>query len=167
MFKRPNSRGYRPHHPYRLDESGKVKRLYRIWIEIRSRCTNPKRINYSSYKGKGVTVCPEWFEYINFHTDMADSYSAHVKLHGEKKTTLDRIDNNGGYSKANCRWATPKRQNNNTSTNVLVTYQGTTKTVAEWSEFLGLRYTTLWCRLFVYKHPLEKAMRRLERVKNT
>lgn len=158
MFKKPNARGYRPHHPYRVDPDGKVYRLYKIWIEMRSRCMNPKKINYKHYGGKGVQVCDKWYEYINFHTDMHDSYVEHVKEYGEKFTTIDRIDSNGNYCKENCRWATPKKQCNNTCKNVFVTYQGQTKTIKEWSEVTGIKYITLYSRLFKYKFPIEKAL---------
>lgn len=76
---------------------------------MRERCNNPNTNRSKSYYEKGITYCNRWDNYINFLTDM-----------GERPlgTSLDRIDNNKGYCKENCRWATPKEQAINTSRNV-------------------------------------------------
>jgi hypothetical protein len=61
--------------------------------------------------------------------------------------TLDRIDNEGGYSVENCRWAPPVEQNNNKRNNVVLAYNGRTMTLMEWSRHLGTNSYTLWSRL--------------------
>lgn len=80
--------------------------LYNTWRKMKARCYNPKEINYHNYGAKGITVCDAWkASFVSFLSDM-----------GEKPTpshTLDRIENNKGYYKENCRWATPSEQNYN------------------------------------------------------
>lgn len=75
--------------------------------------------------------------------------------------SLDRIDNNKGYFKENCRWATAKEQANNTikiERALRYTYLGITKTIKEWAEIIGIKRTTLDKRLRVYKWPIGRAL---------
>lgn len=87
-------------------------RIYRIWRGMKQRCFNPNFRGYKYYGGRGIAVDDLWADnFLNFYSDMFESYCNHVKVHGEKNTTLDRIDPNGNYCKDNCRWATYKEQN--------------------------------------------------------
>ena len=82
-------------------------RFYEIWKAMRDRCNNPKHKVYKNYGGRGITVCEEWLDIANF---VAWAEATHPNIEG---VSLDRIDNDKGYSPDNCRWATREIQNTN------------------------------------------------------
>lgn len=79
-------------------------RTYESWHKMKQRCTNPRVLGYKNWGGRGIKFCKRWIRFENFYTDM-----------GERPVgkSLDRIDNNGNYNSVNCKWSTPKEQNNN------------------------------------------------------
>lgn len=99
---------------------------YQSWSSMIARCTNPNNKDYHRYGGAGILVSPMWL----------NSFEAFYMMMGKKPTpehTIDRIDGTKGYCKTNCRWATRETQNQNLSSNIKVTIDNETKTVAEWS----------------------------------
>lgn len=122
------------------------QRLYNIYWELKKRCYNKNFVYYRNYGGRGIIV--EWENAEAFYQDMKDGYQAGLEI--------DRIDNNGNYSFANCRWATRKQQANNRRTNRIIEYQGEKKTLVQWIEFLGLKSSTVRQRFYVYKWDIEK-----------
>lgn len=115
-------------------------RLYRIWKSMRQRCNNPKCINYHNYGGKGVTVCNEWDDFMQFKNwAMKTGYKDNL--------TIDRIKSSGNYCPDNCRWVTYKVQNNNRDNNKMIEYNGEMHTISEWSDIVGIKMQTLWMRL--------------------
>ena len=83
---------------------GWKKSSYNTWRAMIRRCNNPKAKDYCRYGAVGVTVCPEWLDYLTFEKDMGEPV-------GDE--TLDRIDTYGDYTKDNCRWAGVQTQNRN------------------------------------------------------
>ncbi len=112
--------------------------LYGIWQQIKARCLFNKCPAYPSYGGRGITLCQEWLNFERFAEDMGARPSA--------KHSIDRIDNNGPYTKENCRWATQKEQCRNTRRNNVITIDGQAKTKAEWCEIYGIKEPTVYQR---------------------
>lgn len=79
---------------------------YISWTQMKQRCTNPKFHDYKKYGAVGIGFCKEWESFSAFLADMGER---------PEGKSLDRIDNSLGYTKENCRWATPKEQTDNRS----------------------------------------------------
>lgn len=123
---------------------------YTLWSGMMQRCRNPKTINYANYGGRGITVCEEWRSFENFYRDMGPRPSL---IH-----SLDRRDNEAGYSKANCCWATPKQQARNMRNNVIVEFAGRSMCLAEAVEISGFSYSSVYQRIFVRGWDLNRAL---------
>jgi len=121
-------------------KSGKKRTSeYRSWESAKRRCSNKSSPAYPDYGGRGIKVCERWCSFENFIADMGPKPTP--------KHTLDRINNDKGYEPGNCRWATRAEQSLNRRVNRLVSYQGKTLCIAEWSRELGMSRHVLARRL--------------------
>ena len=120
-------------------------KFYKKFYGMKSRCYNPNNKRYKNYGGRGIKV--EWNSFEEFKNDMYDSYLQHIKKYGEKNTTIDRIDVNGNYCKENCRWATIKEQNQNTTRNIVIKYKDKEYTVNELSKIIHISSKCIYERL--------------------
>ena len=123
---------------------------YIVWHSMRQRSltgtSTPER-----YLDRGITICERWVEsFENFLEDMGSRPSP---VH-----QINRKDNNGIYEPNNCHWATPKEQQRNRSSNVLIAYRGKTQCISAWAEEYGLRTAVLWVRLRKLGWPIHDAL---------
>lgn len=133
--------------------SGKYKHegpLYQSWKNMKLRCDDPNHPFAYRYHSRGISYHPRWKSFDNFYEDMSPSY--------KQGLTLERENNDKGYSLENCRWATPKEQANNTRRNRHLTIRGKTKTLAQWCDESAVKPSTVRQRFYVYGWPLEKAL---------
>lgn len=128
-------------------------RLHGIWSKMLNRCYCENCSEYKWYGERGISVCKEWKGTEGFINFMNWSI-----LNGYKDDlSIDRIDNSKGYSPENCRWADKITQANNTRSNVYLSYNGETHTIAEWSRILGIKYPTLSQRITKLHWSIDEA----------
>lgn len=122
----------------------KSKRLYGIWINMKTRCYNPNFYGAKYYSLKSITICDEWrHDYKNFEKwAFENGYS--------ESLTIDRIDGSKGYCPENCRWADAYVQNRNKSNNINITIDGVTKNIKDWCRYFGIKYKTAMSFLYRY-----------------
>lgn len=110
---------------------------YRAWMHMKNRCLDNTNPQYKDYGGRGISVCEAWLaSFQQFYADLGPRPNG---------CSLDRINNNGNYEPANCRWATKIQQANNRTDNRFITYNNETLTLQQWSERLDMPH--LWSRL--------------------
>lgn len=114
--------------------------LYKVWGDMKNRCNDVNNIAYHRYGGRGITICDDWYNFKSFRDWALDNGY-------EPGLTLDRIDNNGDYCPENCRWVDRRTQGNNRENNHIVEYSGISHTISEWTDILGVCYSTLWARI--------------------
>lgn len=118
-------------------------RLFRVWAAIKQRCRKtPSKKTNKSYYDKGITMCDEWKDFINF-------YNWSINNGHEDNLTIDRIDNSKGYSPQNCRWVSHTVNLNNRDTTIYVNYNGEKISLSMLLINLGIRhkYQTIYGRL--------------------
>lgn len=120
---------------------------YRSWIALKQRCFRKKHPAYERYSK--LYFDDRWLKFEDFYLDMGDRPDG---------KTLDRIDNSKGYYKENCRWATYKEQGRNRGDNRIIEFAGEKMTMMEWSEKLGIKYSTLSMRINHSKWSIEKSL---------
>lgn len=115
---------------------------YRSWSAMHQRVK--VRDSY-----KNIKICPEWNEFSKFYEDMGDR---------PKGFTIERINNNKGYYKENCRWATTKEQNNNKSNNFIVKLRGEKRNLNTWCEILNMPYNLVKRRIYIQGWSAKEAL---------
>lgn len=114
---------------------------YARWRSMMQRCYGKSASNYKYYGALGIAVCERWHDFAVFLEDMGECES--------RQMTLDRIDNSKGYEPGNCRWITQAEQNKNRSHCVLLAFNGITKNVTDWANFIGISQNALSQRLYL------------------
>lgn len=115
--------------------------IYACWNLMMSRCYNEKNKNYNGYGKKGIGVSNKWHSFDNFYSDMESTYF--------KKATLDRVNNELGYSKSNCKWADRKTQAINRSSSFFILDPSDNKkyTITDLSKKYEISRNTLTSRI--------------------
>lgn len=116
-------------------------KIYYTWYNMISRCYKDVDGTSKYYKNKGIIVCEEWKIYENFRDwSINNGFSDEL--------SIDRIDYDGDYEPSNCRWVDIFVQANNKSTNHMITFNGETKTLMQWSRKFNLNYGLLSSRIY-------------------
>lgn len=111
-------------------------KLLGVWRTMKQRCLNPNNPKYKSYGGRGIKVCNEWSTFKRFEI--------WAKENGYREgLSIDRIDNNKGYTPENCRWVNRITQQNNMRSNHFLEYSNERHTISEWSRLLKIDRATL------------------------
>lgn len=116
-------------------------KIYWVWDAINQRCNNPKNAAYTRYGAKGITMDKSWKNSIQtFIDDMGP------KPNNTERFTVERRNNDKGYNKNNCYWATYTEQNNNRSDSIKILYKGNIITMQKLSKILNINLSTLYAR---------------------
>lgn len=116
---------------------------------MKQRCKNQNNPDYHYYNNKKITICKRWLKFENFLKDVGEI---------PEGLTLDRTNNNKGYSPKNYRLVTQKQQNRNKENNLFFTYNNKTKLLIDWAKEYNINYNTLHSRIFKLKWSIEKAL---------
>lgn len=119
-----------------MSKSGSA--AYKSWRAMRSRCESPNHSAYKCYGGRGIKVCERWMVFENFLADMGEPPAG---------MTIERINNDAGYSPENCKWATRAEQANNRRGMLLLTLNGETMCLTAWAKRKGINNGTLAYRV--------------------
>jgi len=103
-----------------------------------SRCQNPNFPKYPQYGGRGIQVCERWLSFETFLSDLGER---------PEGKTLDRLDVDGDYEPANCRWATVDEQARNKTNSAVITIDGMTKNLTDWARFSGVNHQAISWRI--------------------
>lgn len=114
-----------------------VSREYRCWSHMLERCNNQHTENWNNYGGRGITVCERWLIFENFFADMGEC---------PEGFSIERLNNDGSYGPGNCVWADTATQSRNKRSNVRLTHDGKTMSLADWSRALKLNTGTIVAR---------------------
>jgi len=125
------------------------------------RCYNPANASYKHYGERGITVCDEWQISREAFTQWSNENGHAMDL------SIDRIDNEQGYSPDNCRWADMKTQLRNKRLANMVDFDGDVRNLYAWAEDLGINGSTLWRRIMKYGKTPQEALKKGRLNENT
>lgn len=131
---------------------------FKTWSRMKFRCSNPKAKGYENYGGRGIMVCDRWLH----GEDGVSAFSCFLMDVGSKTSPrhmIEREDVNGNYEPSNVKWALSQEQNRNRRDNRVIEHGGLRKTMAEWCEILGLKYSLIHDRIVRYGWSSERAFR--------
>lgn len=139
---------------------GRRDRLYSIWTNMKQRCLSETNKSYNDYGGRGITICDEWIEsYASFMKWAVEhGYDESLPYY---KCSLDRIDVNGPYSPDNCRWVDSKEQARNRRNTIMFCHDGKNMSLSEWADATGIKYHTLFARIYKLGWDFEKAINKI------
>jgi hypothetical protein len=113
---------------------------YEAWCDMKARCSNPKKRGFANYGGRGIKVCEQW-------QNSFEDFLAHIGPKPSPAHSVDRIETNGHYEPGNVKWSTKSEQLNNQRKNVVLTLNGTSRTVSQWARILKINEHTLADRI--------------------
>lgn len=129
------------------------KRLYSIWVNMKTRCYNKNSPSYKHYGEKGIKICNEWLNNFEPFFEWASNNGY------EDNLTIDRVDYNGDYCPENCRWVTVEEQARNKSNNIVFTINGEQKVFRQICIENNIGYKTEYS--YYKRHGYEKEYERL------
>jgi hypothetical protein len=115
-----------------------------VWRDMIQRCHNFRNRSWKRYGGRGIVVCTRWRGpggFANFFADMGPRPSR------RRRYTIERRNNNLGYTKSNCKWAVYHEQARNKCNNLFLTFRGRTMCLTDWANEVGLNISTLYYRV--------------------
>lgn len=112
-------------------------RIYRTWACMKGRATDPNHQLADVYYNRGIGISEDWMSFENFYADMGEI---------PEGMTIERIDNDKGYCKENCRWATPKEQNRNKRDTIFITFKDETLSLPDWADRINIKTESLYSR---------------------
>lgn len=123
--------------------------IYDVWSSMKQRCNNIHNKNYKHYGGRGIKVCKRWNKFEHFYSDMGEK---------PKNMWIERINNNRGYSKRNCKWSTVSEQAKNTRKFITINIDKKKYSLNDLVKLTGIKRGTLYWRIFIDKQPVKKAI---------
>lgn len=123
----------------------KGTRLYQVWKDMKRRCYNTRCDDYENYHNRGISICEEWLN------DNTTFFKWAVNNGYKEGLSIDRIDNNKGYSPSNCRWTTVTAQNNNRQNSIRLLYHNNWLSIREIADMEDISYKTAYKRYVIRK----------------
>jgi hypothetical protein len=114
---------------------------YRSWVNMLQRCDDQRHKSFKDYGARGITICERWRVFGNFLADMGERPAPGM--------TLERRDNDKGYSPDNCEWADKQRQSANRRSCIYLDINGERKTISEWARHFGVNKGALFSRIYM------------------